>query len=125
MRILLDTHALIWLFHRDPTLSPAAKKVIADGRNQVVVSAVTAWEIAIKRAAGKLRLQVDYHGGLSRYRLTPLSISTEHALAVESLPWHHRDPFDRLLIAQARLEGLVLVTRDRRFAEYGVDHIEA
>ena len=125
MNLLLDTHTLIWVFDRNPTLSEAAFKAIADGRNEVFVSAVTAWEIAIKRGLKKLDLQGDFHHGLERYRFTPLSISTEHALAVEQLPPHHADPFDRLLIAQARLEQLTLVTRDERFREYGIKLIRA
>lgn len=125
MRLLLDTHTFIWVFNGHARLSPAARTVILDGRNEVYVSAVTAWEIAIKRSLGKLGVRGDYIQGLARYRFSPLSISTEHALAVEALPPHHRDPFDRLLIAQAQVEGLVLVTRDRRFGAYDVDFIEA
>lgn len=125
MNLLLDTHALIWVFDKNPTLSEEARAAIADGENEVFVSAVTAWEIAIKRSIGKLELQGNYQIGLKRYRFTPLSISTEHALAVEALPQHHADPFDRLLIAQAQLENLILVTRDGRFTPYGVATIRA
>lgn len=125
MNLLLDTHALIWVFDNNPTLSKEAREAIADGQNEVFVSAVTAWEIAIKRSLNKLELQGDYQNGLKRYRFTPLSISTKHALAVETLPQHHADPFDRLLIAQAQLENLTLVTRDGRFADYGITTIRA
>ena len=125
MNLLLDTHTLIWVFDNNPTLSQEARDAIADGQNEVFVSAVTAWEIAIKRGLNKLELRGDYQNGLRRYRFTPLSISTEHALAVETLPQHHADPFDRLLIAQAQLESLTLVTRDGRFSEYGVTTIRA
>lgn len=89
------------------------------------VSAVTAWEIAIKRSLGKLRAPENYLDALKRYRFTPLDISTEHALAVEHLPHHHHDPFDRLLIAQATHERLTLVTRDRRFDLYDVRLLKA
>ena len=125
MTLLLDTHTLIWVFDSNPTLSEDARAAITDGQNTVFVSAVTAWEIAIKRAIGKLRLRGDYQQGLRQYRFTPLPISTEHALVVEHLPHHHSDPFDRLLIAQAQLEKLTLVTRDDRFADYDVKTIEA
>ena len=125
MNLLLDTHTLIWIFDANPTLSQGAYDAIADGQNEVFVSAVTAWEIAIKRSLGKLELQGDYKRGLELYRFTPLPISTDHALAVEALPQHHADPFDRLLIVQARLENLTLVTRDRRFDNYDVVTLRA
>lgn len=125
MNLLLDTHTLIWVFDANPTLSAAAREAIGDGANEVYVSAVTAWEIAIKRALKKLELQGDFKLGLELYRFSPLAITTEHALAVETLPQHHADPFDRLLIAQAKLEELTLVTRDTRFAAYGVELIRA
>lgn len=120
MNLLLDTHVLIWVFDNNPTLAEEASEAIADGENEVFVSAVTAWEIAIKRGLKKLELKGDYQLGLRLYRFTPLSVSTEHALAVETLPRHHADPFDRLLIAQAQLENLAMVTRDERFEEYGL-----
>jgi PIN domain nuclease of toxin-antitoxin system len=125
LRLLLDTHVLIWVFDGHAGFSAAARRAIADGQNEVFVSAVTAWEIAIKRALGKLEVQGDYLQGLDRYRFTPLNITTEHAMAVEHLPAHHTDPFDRLLIAQAQHEDLVIVTRDERFAEYDVRIISA
>ncbi len=84
------------------------------------VSAVTAWEIAIKKSLGKLSAPDNYLEGLARYRFTALDITTEHALAVETLPLHHRDPFDRLLIAQAQLEKLTLVTSDPKIWAYDV-----
>lgn len=120
MNLLLDTHTLIWVLANEPTLSSAAQKAIEDPDSRVFVSAVTAWEIAIKRSLGKLRAPENYLDALKRYRFTPLDISTEHALAVEHLPHHHHDPFDRLLIAQAMYERLTLVTRDRRFDMYDV-----
>lgn len=125
MNLLLDTHTLIWVFDSNPTLSGNARELIADGRNEVFVSTVTAWEIAIKRSLGKLELQGDFLKGLERYRFTPLPISTEHALGVETLPPYHADPFDRLLISQAKLENLTLVTRDEQFERYGVVTVRA
>lgn len=125
MNLLLDTHTLIWVFGSNPTLFEAARSAIAEGNNEIFVSAVTAWEIAIKRGQKKLEVKGDYKRGLELYRFTSLSITTEHALAVEALPLLHTDPFDRLLIAQAKLENLTLVTRDERFAAYGVRIIKA
>ena len=125
MNLLLDTHVLIWALCDDPTLSPEARKAIVDGRNQVFVSAATAWEIAIKRALGKLQAPDNFEEELERHRFTPLSITCAHALATERLPSLHHDPFDRLLIAQAKLEKFVLVTRDKRIKKYGLPIIEA
>lgn len=125
MNLLLDTHTLIWVFDRNPTLSKEAREAIADGQNEVFVSAVTAWEIAIKCGLKKLELRGDYLRGLELYRFTSLAITTEHALAVENLPGHHADPFDRLLVAQAQLENLILVTKDERLGQYGVSILSA
>jgi len=125
MNLLLDTHVLIWVFSRDPTLSKTATDAIRDGNNLVFVSAATAWEIAIKKSPGKLKVPGNYHEGLQRYRFTPLSVTTEHALAVEHLPPHHKDPFDRLLIAQAKIETLTLVTGDPNMKAYDVPIIDS
>jgi PIN domain nuclease of toxin-antitoxin system len=125
MNLLLDTHVLIWAFADDPRLAPSARELIGDGNNQVFVSAATAWEIAIKRALGKLEAPSDYLEGLRRYRFTPLDITTEHALGVERLPPHHDDPFDRVLVAQAQAERLTMVTRDRRISAYDIRVVEA
>src|SRR5680860_438931 len=125
MNLLLDTHALIWILANEPILSAPARKAVEDPKNQVFVSAVTAWEIAIKRGLGKLRAPQNYLEALRRYRFTPLDVTSEHALAVEELPPHHNDPFDRLLIAQARCERLTLVTCDKRFRQYEVQLLKA
>ena len=121
MNLLLDTHAFLWAISNDPKLSKATRAAIVDGRNFVYVSAVTAWEIAIKRTRGKLEMPpLEYYEQLHLHRFTPLSITTDHALAIETLPPHHNDPFDRMLIAQARQEGLTLVTQDRHMSLYDV-----
>jgi PIN domain nuclease of toxin-antitoxin system len=125
MNLLLDTHVLIWVFANDPRLSQRARKSIAHPDTQVFVSAATAWEIAIERGSGTLEAPRDYREALMRYRFTPLDITTEHALAVETLPPHHDDPFDRMLIAQAILERLTIVTRDRRMHAYDVRLMDA
>ena len=125
MNLLLDTHVFLWAVDDNPNLSADAKEAIIDGNNIVYVSAATAWEISIKRAIGKLRIpESDYLEELRLHRFTPLSITTEHALAVEKLPPIHKDPFDRMLIAQAQLEKLTLVTRDQRITKYDVRIIE-
>jgi PIN domain nuclease of toxin-antitoxin system len=125
MNILLDTHAFLWAIDNSEQLSQAARTAIVDGNNVVFVSAVTAWEIAIKKALGKLTVpQGSYLDELRIHRFTPLDITTEHALAVESLPPHHRDPFDRLLIAQAQVERLMMVTRDAKIKQYAIPVLE-
>lgn len=125
MRLLLDTHALLWWLADDPTLSAEAISAVGEAGNSVYVSAVSAWEIAIKRSIGKLRAPDNLEDQLSAHRFTPLPIQFRHALAVGKLPHHHRDPFDRLLIAQALAEGLTIVTRDIHMPRYGVDIIAA
>jgi PIN domain nuclease of toxin-antitoxin system len=125
MNLLLDTHVFLWAVDNNPNLSTNAREAIIEGSNIVYVSAATAWEISIKRAIGKLRIpESDYLEELRLHRFTPLSITTEHALAVEKLPLFHKDPFDRMLIAQTQMEKLTLVTRDQRLTEYDVRVIE-
>ena len=125
MNLLLDAHVFIWAVTDDPSLSTRARSAIVDGRNLIYVSAVAALEIAIKRSLGKLKAPQDYLDQLAIHRFTPLDITARHALALEHLPGHHNDPFDRLLIAQAQLESMTLVTRDRRFKAYDVPIIDA
>lgn len=125
MNLLLDTRVFLWAVDDNPNLSPAAKSAILDGRNIVYVSAATAWEIAIKRGLGKLKIpRSDYLEELRLHRFTALDITTEHALSVERLPPHHKDPFDRMLIAQAQEEHLTIVTRDHRMSLYDIKIIE-
>jgi PIN domain nuclease of toxin-antitoxin system len=125
MNLLLDTHVFLWAIDNNPRLSRAARAAIIDGNNVVFVSAATAWEISIKKAIGKLTVpQGNYLDELRLHRFTPLHITTEHALAVADLPQHHNDPFDRLLIAQAQMEKLTLVTGDIRIKQYAVQMIE-
>lgn len=117
MRLLLDTHALIWW--DDDRLPTRVTSAIREAED-VYVSAVTAWEIAIKSALGKIAVHGKVADTITDYGFRPLAVTIEHADAVRALPPHHRDPFDRLLIAQARLERLVLITRDPAFGAYDV-----
>jgi PIN domain nuclease of toxin-antitoxin system len=125
MTLLLDTHALLWWLDDPQLLSKAARKAITDGKNTVYVSAAVVWEIAIKRSLGKLDAPHDLERAMASNRFLPLPVTIPHALAVELLPDHHRDPFDRLLIAQAQHEGFKLVSRDSHVPLYGVPHIVA
>ncbi len=125
MNLLLDTHTFLWAIDDNPRLSQKARNAIIDGNNIVFVSAATAWEIAIKKSIGKLRIpNGDYLEELKLHRFTPLDITTEHALTVENLPSHHKDPFDRMLIAQAQVEKLTLITGDSKIKAYTVPIIE-
>ncbi len=129
MKLLLDTHALVWWWKDDPRLPARARGTIADPNNTVFVSAVAAWELATKHRIGKWpeaeHVIAEYMTLLRRSRFQPLSISTEHAHRAGLLPGPHRDPFDRLLIAQAGLEALTVVTGDPVFKVYDADVIWA
>jgi PIN domain nuclease of toxin-antitoxin system len=116
---LLDTHALLWWL-ADEGLTDQARDAVADPANLVMVSAVSAWEISIKKALGKLAAPDDLERQVDEGGFTPLSISIGHGIAAGELPRHHDDPFDRMLIAQAVAEGLTVVTHDKRFADYDV-----
>jgi PIN domain nuclease of toxin-antitoxin system len=119
VRLLLDTHALLWWL-ADEGLSTQGRDAIADPANVVVVSAVSAWEISVKKALGKLAAPDDLEHQVQAGGFLPLPISIAHGIAAGQLDRHHEDPFDRMLIAQARAEGLTIVTRDKRFADYDV-----
>ncbi len=120
MNLLLDTHVLLWWLDDPARLSEASRAAIRDGKNAAYVSAATVWEIVIKKALGKLDTPDDLEGVLRTCRFTPLPVTIAHALAVRSLPPHHRDPFDRMLVAQAICDGLTLVTRDPEILLYPV-----
>ena len=118
--LLVDTDVIVWLLLGDRSrVSETARDALEDERNSVAVSAATVWEIAIKRSLGKLTIEDRWARALTGLGFNALPVTAIHAEAVEHLPWHHRDPFDRLLIAQAATEGLELVTADPRFAAYG------
>lgn len=124
MRLLLDTHVLLWWLADDRRLVRRTRQIIADPNNAIFVSAASIWEIAIKAGLGRLKVDVDVlASGLEANGLMSLPIAAAHAAAVFHLPLLHRDPFDRMLIAQALTEKLQLVTRDPQFAEYDVECI--
>ena len=125
MRLLLDTHVLLWALGDPASLSGDARYAIEDLANGVLASAASAWEISIKRTAGKLDAPEDLASAFRATGIEPLGITVEHALAAGALPLHHRDPFDRMLVAQARAEGLTLVTRDSLLSRYGIAVMEA
>ena len=119
MRLLLDTHAYLWWDMGGGHLHPAAFTAIADPGNDVLVSAASVWEIAVKRAIGKLAFEGGIAENLRQNGFEVLPIRADHAERAGTLPPHHRDPFDRMLVAQAELDKLVLVTRDSRMQPYG------
>jgi PIN domain nuclease of toxin-antitoxin system len=121
-RLLLDTNVVVWLLLGDrASVTDQAQEALQEERNSVSVSAVSVWEIAIKRSLGKLVIEDQWARALTRLGFDPMPVTAQHAEHVEHLPWHHRDPFDRLLISQASLEERALVSADARLAVYGVD----
>lgn len=125
MKVLLDTHTLLWWLAGDGTLATKARQVITSPKTTVYVSAASAWEIAIKRTLGKLQAPDDLVAALAANRFQPLPITIEHALYAGSLPRHHDDPFDRMLVAQALLEKLTIITRDTSIPAYNPALISA
>lgn len=121
MRLLLDSHVLLWWLGNDPSLGSAAREAIADGGNVAAVSAVTAWEISIKHALGKLVVPGDLEQQIQANNFVPLPVTIADGLLAGSLPRHHDDPVDRMLLAQARRGGFTLVTKDRYLRPYGVE----
>jgi PIN domain nuclease of toxin-antitoxin system len=123
MRLLLDTHAFLWFYSGDDRLSSAGKVLIDDPANECFLSIASVWEMGIKTSIGKLELRVDF-AGLTEFmaanRIELLPISFAHIQRLQYLPFHHRDPFDRLLIAQALTEDLTLLSRDAVFPQYEV-----
>ena len=127
MRILLDTHALIWYVDQDHLLGAAAHAAITDPANELLLSTATIWEISIKVGLKKLSLSLPFRDWMNRaiadLGLTLLPITVEYADAQAGLPYHHRDPFDRLLVAQAQVENVPLVSGDVMFDHYGIPRL--
>ena len=123
MRLLVDTHAFLWFVSGDSKLSRTARRALEAANVQLHLSAASVWEIAIKSSLGRLTLPApvtQYVADKAKAGLHVLPVDWAHAAAVEHLPFHHRDPFDRLLVAQAQAERLPVVTRDRIFRQYGI-----
>ena len=125
MTLLLDTHVLLWWLDENSSLSKPAGDAIADPKNLVLVSAVSIWEIMIKQALGKLSIPPDFRQVLSREPFQFLDVIADHAYTVGELPSHHRDPIDRMLIAQCAVEGLTRVSRDDIMSQYGIPVLTA
>ena len=124
MKLLLDTHVLIWWSGGKP-IAAAAAEAIRSPDNEVAISAASVWEAEIKAASGKLLLTADLDSEPAEHGFQSLDISAAHAIAAARLPQHHGDPFDRMLVAQAQLEGFTLVTRDPVFERYAVAVLRA
>jgi len=125
--LLLDSHVMLWFFWDDPSLNPAAKSIIEDASNRKLVSIATCWEISIKAGLGKLKLGesaatfLARHIPLNNFELLPIEL--RHVTHVETLPSNHRDPFDRLLVAQALTENISIISADPIFEKYGVQRL--
>lgn len=120
MRILLDSHAVVWWLSEPKRLLPVARAAIEDPGNEIYVSAATIWELGLKAAKGKLTLPVGYDEALWSGGIEALAVTASHAVAAMELPPFHHDPFDRMLMAQAVREGLMLMTRDQMIRRYPV-----
>jgi PIN domain nuclease of toxin-antitoxin system len=125
VNLLLDTHPLLWWLDDHPSLAARAREMISDPSNVVYLSAVVMWEARIKAALGKLDIPDDFRRVVDRQGFVELVLTIDHADTLAALPFHHRGPFDRMLIAQAMFEGLSVVTADRAFRSYDVHVIPA
>ncbi len=127
MKYLLDTHTFLWFATDNPRISEKAKQIIQNRKNQLLLSAASVWEISIKYSIGKISLSTDLDNFISEslrnYNLTPLPISIPHSIEVSRLPEIHRDPFDRMLIAQSRIENAGIITTDKDITKYDVKTI--
>lgn len=125
MRLLLDTHCWLWMETAPERFTPAVAATLADPKSELFLSAASCWELAIKHSLGKLDLpqppRTYVESRMARNAVWPLPITPQHALEVADLPHHHGDPFDRLLVAQAKLEGLTLLTVDRQLKSYEIE----
>ena len=118
MRYLIDTQIFIWWMEKNRRLSKNTFNLLNDPQNQIFLSIATVWEIVIKKAKKKLKTPKDVEGGVKTSGFMPINIEMLHVLGVEKLPMHHKDPFDRILIAQARVENLTFITTDEKIWKY-------
>lgn len=122
MRLLLDTHIVLWALSDDRRLDKSTRDLIVSPANEILVSSASIWEISIKASLGRIAIEIDnLEGAIADARFEPLAINFSHATAAGKLPLVHRDPFDRMLVAQAGVEELRIVTHDRIFARYSLD----
>lgn len=119
MKILIDTHLLLWWMADSPQLTRQARQLMSSPDNVVFVSTVSLWELWLKESLGKLRLPAGFETQLAEEPFETLPLAAEHCRQVARLPWRHRDPFDRMLVAQAQVERLTLITADTHLAAYG------
>ena len=119
MRILLDTHLILWWINDDPAMSRIARALIANPDNTIFVSPVSTWEIWLKYSLGRLERPAEFEEALAREEFEQLPLTVAHTRKVAELPWLHRDPFDRMLLAQAQAADLTLLTADSQLAQYG------
>jgi len=124
MNLFLDTHILLWWLDDNASLSVKAREAMADTDNLIILSAAVIWEIRIKQALGKLKIVPDFYDVMQEQGFEMLPITSDHAYTVGDLPKHHRDPFDRILIAQAMVEGFTTVTHDAIFNKYPIPVLE-
>ena len=120
MNILLDTHSFLWWQEQSKKLKPHVQYLIANPENTVYISTASIWELAIKASLGKIKIPKDVKSAISTNHFLILPVSIDHALAVQHLPKHHTDPFDRMLVAQAIVENLTIVSRDEELKRYDV-----
>lgn len=127
MRVLLDTHAFLWFITNDPLLSATARTLIADPNNEILISPASYWETAIKISVGKYPLHAPFEAfitqGIEGNDFEVLPIQPKHTSALTNLPFHHRDPFDRLLVAQAKVEAIEIVSNDAVLDAYGIKRL--
>jgi PIN domain nuclease of toxin-antitoxin system len=119
LKLLIDTHILLWWLDNNPLLSRAARGLIANPENSVFVSAVSVWEIRLKQSLGRLSLPVDFEARLAKELFESLPLTARQTGPIVEMPWHHRDPFDRILVAQAQAEGMFFLTADAGLAAHG------
>lgn len=125
MKYLLDTHVFIWAMEDNKRLQQEIKDTISSSKNKVFVSVSTIWEITIKKSLKKLKTPFDIEASIEKTGLQVIPIQITHALKIEKLPLHHKDPFDRILIAQAKVENLTLITADQKIWQYKLSLIKA
>ncbi|MEQ9297008.1 MAG: type II toxin-antitoxin system VapC family toxin [Cyclobacteriaceae bacterium] len=124
MKLLLDTHTFIWFVEGDISIPPVSQRLIENTSNQCFISSVSLWEMTIKSSLGKLEMSIeidDLSKILTDLKIEILALKIEHLKVLSSLPFHHRDPFDRLIIAQALFENMTLLSKDQKFKHYPVD----